>query len=64
MVGMKSLAMLVNDCVGKKPFDNLMVEGPLQEAGKTAMLTNILAGSFVFLSALHITRLYRLAQCA
>jgi hypothetical protein len=43
--------MLVNDSVGKKPFDNLMVEGPLQEAGKTAMLTNILAGSFVFLLA-------------
>jgi serine/threonine protein kinase len=31
---------------GKKPFDNLVVEGPLLEAGKATMMTNILAGRY------------------
>ena len=31
---------------GKRPFEVLQVSGPLQEAGKAAMITNILAGRY------------------
>jgi calcium-dependent protein kinase len=33
---------------GKRPFEALDVNGPLQEAGKAAMITNILAGRYHF----------------
>ena len=33
---------------GKRPFESLNVRGPLTEAGKAAMTTNILAGRYSF----------------